>query len=239
MASGSDAAKNVSHLVSLDSSFSSLPDVVREGRRVINNLQRTSTLFLVKTMFAIVVTILFLTNIFKTSSSYPFSTNNMYLWEWLCIGLGALCLSLQPNNEQIKSKFLVNVLFRLVPAAIVQIGLVVFFFAFYKNADVATACSVISFSVFSLIYFIRTCLPFDPYRLVLSVGLILIEIILIVLDRFALTSSFFKIGYSALNGPAIWSIVITLLVGTCIYFGLSLGASKLQKIVDKNLEEKK
>ena len=52
MASGSDAAKNVSHLVSLDSSFSALPDVVKEGRRVINNLQRTASLFLCKNIFS-------------------------------------------------------------------------------------------------------------------------------------------------------------------------------------------
>ena len=237
MASGSDAAKNVSHLVSLDSSFSSLPDVVREGRRVINNLQRTSTLFLVKTMFAVVITILFLTHMFSLSNSYPFNTNNMYLWEWLCIGLGGLFLSFQPNNEQIKSSFLANILFRVVPAAIVQIGLVIFFFAYCKDLEVATATSVMAVSIFSLIYFIRTCLPFDPYRAVLAGGLVLIEAILLILDRFALEKSLFGMSYDSLTG-SIWTIVIALLVGTIVYFGLSIGASKLHKLFDKNKEEK-
>ena len=72
MASGSDAAKNVAHLVSLDSSFSSLPDVVREGRRVINNLQRAVSVFLIKTVFAAVLTFLFLVGAFKLSPKYPF-----------------------------------------------------------------------------------------------------------------------------------------------------------------------
>ncbi len=238
MASGSDAAKNVSHLVSLDSSFSSLPDVVREGRRVINNLQRTSTLFLVKTMFAIVITILFLTHIFNPINSYPFNTNHMYLWEWLCIGLGGLFLSFQPNNEKIKSTFLVNILFRVVPAALVQIGLVIFFFAYCKDADTATAASVITISIFSLIYFIRTCLPFDPYRAVLAGGLVLIEAILFIFDRFALEKSFFEIQYSKISGSILWAVVISLLVATIVYFALCLGASKLHKFIDKKREEK-
>lgn len=238
MASGSDAAKNVSHLVSLDSSFSSLPDVVREGRRVINNLQRTSTLFLVKTMFAILITTLFLTHMFSLSNSYPFNTNNMYLWEWLCIGLGGLFLSFQPNDEQIKSSFLANILFRVVPAAIVQIGLVIFFFAYCKDIQTATATSVIVISIFSLIYFIRTCLPFDPYRAVLAGGLVLIEAILFILDRFALEKSFFEISYSSLNSSMVWAIVIALLVGTVVYFALCLVASKLHKLFDKKTEEK-
>ena len=238
MASGSDAAKNVSHLVSLDSSFSSLPDVVREGRRVINNLQRTSTLFLVKTVFAIVITILFLTTMFNPANSYPFNTNNMYLWEWLCIGLGGLFLSFQPNNEQIKSSFLANILFKVVPAAIIQIGLVVFFFVFYKDISLATAASVVAVSIFSLIYFIRTCLPFDPYRAVLSGGLVIIEAILLILDRFAIEKDVFEIKYNLIDGSVILAITIALLVGTILYFGLSIGASKLHKLFDKKSEEK-
>ena len=109
MASGSDAAKAVSHLVSMDSNFSSLPSVVSEGRRVINNLQRSCSIFLVKTIFAMLLTFIFLFVSWigiGEDTTYPFETNNMYIWELLTIGFASFFLSLQPNDEKIENKFL-------------------------------------------------------------------------------------------------------------------------------------
>ncbi len=240
MASGSDAAKNVAHLVSLDSSFSSLPDVVREGRRVINNLQRAVSVFLIKTVFAAVLTFLFLVGAFKLSPKYPFDLANMYLWEILCIGIGSLFLSLQPNDEQIKSKFLMNVVFRIIPASTVQIGLVIFFFSYCKDVTAAQTLSVLAFSIFSFVIFVRVCLPFDVYRIFLVVGLTFVGVIATIADIFAKQMDFFGMDYSILKGNSkyVLALCISLLVALILYAGLSVAASKVHKYIDKKREER-
>lgn len=234
MASGSDAAKNVSHLVSLDSSFSSLPDVVKEGRRVINNLQRTVSVFLIKTIFAIVLTTLFLFGPFQSSNGYPFELKNMLIWEVLSIGIGSLFLSLQPNDEQIKSKFLMNIVFRLIPAAFVQIGFVVFFFIFYKDFELAKSMSVLAFSIFSFVIFIRVCLPFDVYRGFLVFGLTFIGVVAMIADIFSKQNEFFGISYERIwsNPKSILVLCLTLFIGLIIYGLLSVLVSKFHKHLD-------
>ena len=239
MASGSDAAKNVSHLVSLDSSFSALPDVVREGRRVINNLQRSVSVFLIKTVFATILTTLFLFGLFKVSREYPFILKNMFLWEILTIGVGSLFLSLQPNDEQIKSKFLMNIVFRLIPASTVQIGLVVFFFLYCKDKDTAVALSVLAFSIFSFVIFIRVCMPFDVFRAFLVVGLTFIGIVATLADLFAKKIALFGINYDVLNPKLFLTLFIVLLVALAVYGGLSFGVSKFHKYLDRRREERK
>ena len=239
MASGSDAAKNVSHLVSMDSSFSALPDVVREGRRVINNLQRAVSIFLIKTVFATVLTILFLFGLFDLSKEYPFVLKNMILWEMLGIGIGSLFLSLQPNDERIKSKFLMNIVFRIAPASTVQIGFVIFFFLYCKDFETARSLSVLAFTIFSFVIFVRVCLPFDVYRSFLVVGITFIGAILTIADIFAKQISLFEVNYSAINGKAALALIISLVVGLVVYAGLSFGASRLHKYIDKKREERK
>ena len=240
MASGSDAAKNVAHLVSLDSSFSALPDVVREGRRVINNLQRTVSLFLVKTVFAGVLTTLFLFGMFKLSPyKYPFEPKNMLLWEILTIGIGALFLSLQPNDEQIKSKFLMNIIFRIIPASVVQVAFVIFFFCYCKDYETAKSLSVLAFSLFSFIIFIRVCLPFDVYRVFLVSGLLFIGVVSIIADVFAKQASIFGINYSMLSAKSFLVLFIVLVVSLILYSLLSMGVSKFHKYLDKLREERK
>lgn len=241
MASGSDAAKNVSHLVSLDSNFSSLPDVVREGRRVINNLQRAVAIFLIKTVFAIIITFLFLLKAFKLSETYPFETNNMFIWEMLSIGIGSLFLSLQPNDEQIKSKFLVNIMFRVMPAALIQVGFVVFFFCYESELIAATSLSVVAFSIFSLIILIRVCLPFDIYRLFLVIGITFLSCILMLADYFAASKKInFGISYQTVfTKENSILLIIVLIVALAAYIGLSVGASKLHAYLDRKSEERK
>ena len=245
MASGSDAAKNVSHLVSLDSSFSSLPDVVKEGRRVINNLQRTVSVFLIKTVFAVVLTTLFLFGAFKkVRLEYPFSLNNMFLWEILTIGVGSLFLSLQPNEEQIKSKFLVNIVFRLIPASVIQIGFVVFFFLYFRSAgadgfEAAKTLSVLAFSIFSIAIFICVCLPFDVYRAFLVVGLTFIGFVALIADFYAKNMNLFGLSYEVITPKYSLILFISLLVGLVLYGALSFGVSKLHKYIDKKREERR
>lgn len=244
MASGSDAAKTVAHLVSLDSNFSSLPSVVKEGRRVINNLQRAISVFLVKTVFAIFLTAIFLIwGIFNKDITYPFVTNNMYLWEILFIGVGSLFLSLQPNDERIKSKFLLNILFRIAPASLVQVLIVVFFFFVghsWFTFDEATTLSVLAFSIFSFIILIRVCMPFDIYRIFLTVGLGFVALMFILADLFAFKdNSIFGIKYSLLDGTKIGILCAVLIVAVCVYIALEILMKHLHAYMDKKKEEKK
>ncbi len=114
MASGSDAARNVAQLVLLDSQFSSMPQVVAEGRRSINNLQRSASLFIVKTIFSIVLSLLFL----LIRQPYPFSPIQLTLISSLTIGLPSFVLALEPNKERIRGKFIRNVFVNAAPAAL-------------------------------------------------------------------------------------------------------------------------
>ena len=121
MASGSEAARYVSHLVLMDSNFSSMPRVVQEGRRVINNIQKTSTLYLVKTLFSILLTIMYIILGTQTGAirmSYPFSAKNLYLIEWFAIGIPSFFLALQPNRELVQGRFLPNVVKSVLPGAL-------------------------------------------------------------------------------------------------------------------------
>ena len=237
MASGSDAAKSVAHLVSLDSSFSSLPDVVKEGRRVINNLQRSVSVFLIKTVFTAILTTLFLLPIFKNTVGYPFEPKNILIWEVLSIGIGSLFLSFQPNDERIKSKFLMNIVFRIFPAATVQVGLVVFFFLYCGDYKTATSLATLAISIFSFVIFIRVCLPFDPYRAFLVGGLTFIAVIAVVADVFS-NRELFGVDYSLVTKNMIWTLLISLIIAGILYALLSVGASKLHKYIDKKREER-
>lgn len=116
MANGSDATKSVSELVLLDSNFASMPKVVAEGRRTINNIQRSATLFLVKTIYSTVLAILF-----TFLGRYPFEPVQISLISVVAIGIPSFLLALEPNNEKIKGNFLRNVISKAIPTALTVI----------------------------------------------------------------------------------------------------------------------
>ena len=116
MASGSEATRHVSHLVLLDSNFSCMPAVVAEGRRVVNNVQNSSSLFLMKTIFTILLTIFCLVMGIKYTFS---STKLIMILELFVIGVPSFFLSLQPNTDKIKGKFINNLMVRSLPASLI------------------------------------------------------------------------------------------------------------------------
>lgn len=191
MASGSEAARNVSHLVALDSDFSKLPDVVFQGRRVINNLQRTCSLFVTKTIFAIVISTIFIVSMLAGGKSYPYTTANMFLWEFLTIGVSSFFLALQPSNEKLQGSFLRNILVKAVPAGLTEIFAALIPFVIYlgwpnalsmsgSNAwEAARTCSVLSFTLMSFLALFRICVPFNKYRTVLFIGLSILGALII------------------------------------------------------------
>ena len=252
MASGADAAKNTAHLVSMDSNFSTLPDVVSEGRRVVNNLQRTCSLFLVKTMFAAFFTTFTLIMMWSRSdSTYPFTPNNMYVWELLTIGIGALFLSLQPNNEKIGSGFLTNILTRSVPAAVTIVLVTMSYFLVavatggkFIDFKTATTMAILTFSLFSYVILFRVCMPFDIYRVALFIALIIIGSIFFVIDIFVFYpnldgTGFFQINYNLLNQNNWWLLLMIALLSIPLYMGLETISVRLYDYVIKPRRERK
>lgn len=114
MASGSDAVRSVSHMVLLDSKFSSMPQAVFEGRRVINNVQKSSALFFMKTLFTIIFSIIVL----ALGEPYPFAPLQLYMLEFCVIGIPSFFLALQPNKNRIKGKFIYNLFKNAIPGAL-------------------------------------------------------------------------------------------------------------------------
>ncbi len=114
MANGSDATRAVSQLILLDSNFASMPKVVAEGRRSINNIQRSSSLFLVKTIYSTILALMFL--ILKVE--YPFVPIQLSLISVITIGIPSFILALEPNKEKIHGNFLKNIIFRALPAGL-------------------------------------------------------------------------------------------------------------------------
>ena len=111
---GSEAARNISNLVLLDSDFNSIPMIVAEGRRTINNIERSSTLFLVKTIYSSLLAIIFL----FLNSAYPFIPIQLTLTSVLTIGIPSFILALEPNKERVRGHFFTNVISKSLPAAL-------------------------------------------------------------------------------------------------------------------------
>lgn len=118
VASGSEAARNVSHIVLTDNNFLNLPSVVYEGRRVINNIKNSAALYIMKTLFTTLLAVICFFVNFATPTQYFFKTNNMLLFEMFIAALPSFVISLQPNTNRVKGKFILYVLSRSIPSAI-------------------------------------------------------------------------------------------------------------------------
>ena len=168
MAAGSDAARNVAEIVLVDNDFASMPAVVAEGRRSINNLQRSASLFLTKTLFSMGLAALCI-----ALPPYPFEPIQMTLINFFCIGAPGFVLGLEPNNARVKGAFLTNVLKRALPASIAVIlaaALDIFVARVFGfgQLTLSTMCLLTSCAAsVSLIW--RISQPLTPLRVVLFV----------------------------------------------------------------------
>jgi len=191
MASGSDAAANVSDLVLLDSNFACMPSVVAEGRRVINNIQRSASLYLVKNIFSFILTLI---TIF-THTPYPLEPAQLSLVSFLMIGVPSFFLALEPNHDLVKGGFLRNVLFRAFPAALSAVFVVgwslLFADAFFPIITIDHA-STVAFYLYSFVAYLllfRVCRPMNLLHklLVGSMGILFIVAAFAVPDWFNLS----------------------------------------------------
>lgn len=168
MAEGSEATRNISQLVLLNSDFSVLPDVVQEGRRVINNIERTASLFLVKTIFSFLLSLITIV----AGTLYVFSPIHLTLISGLTVGIPSFFLSIEKNNQKIQGNFVRNVLRRALPGALTVVTNIVLlllysrFFLHYSSEQISTVATIVTGGI-GFIVLINTCLPFNNKRVAL------------------------------------------------------------------------
>ena len=232
VASGSEAAKNVSHIVLLDNNFASMPKVVYEGRRVINNIQNSSSMYLMKTLFTTIFAIISII----LGQRYPFETNNLMLMEIFVIGVPTFFLSLQPNTNRVQGKFLPTVLSKAVPFAIILVLAA-------QSTQLAAVLqpeyiqphtkeiSVVIITFTGLVMLYRICQPLNFYRTILFLAMCAACVLCLTL----LPNMFFEsepgMGYTPLDFVSILYIIVIVLL--CIPL-----SGILIKVTDK-LQNKK
>ena len=164
MAGGSDAAARVAQITLLDPDFNILPDIVLEGRRVINNIERSASLFLIKNIFSCLLSLVML----LLPYPYPFAPIQLTLVSTLTIGIPSFALALQPSRERVRGSFLRNVIMRALPGGLCTTVLVTALMACAKalglsNETLSTMSTLIA-GYSGLVALVLVCLPLNPLR---------------------------------------------------------------------------
>ncbi len=201
MASGSDAAKNVSQLVLLDSNFASLPEVVAEGRRTINNVERSASLLLIKTIFtSILVCVCIL-----TKSEYFYLPIQLSLITTCTISVPSFFLALEPNHNRVKGNFMLKVVSKSIPPALTVVFNVIMILLFRNqfniDADLTSTLIVIMTGTTGFINLSRISRPFNTFRIILYTVLLSLFLYVIVYH-----SSFFYLSQINFNTILLYTV---------------------------------
>ena len=226
MASGSEAARYVSHLVLMDSNFASMPKVVMEGRRVINNVQKTSALYLTKNLFSFLMALMYIViGFFGTSkhwvnTEFPFRSENLILIEMVILGIASTILAVQPNSEIVKGKFLKNILKRILPNAVTVLLFQIVLFSvqsirsgtvftrLYDYSNVYRTMSAFITTLFMLYVLYDECKPFNKFR----IGVFALTVsIIVAMVAIPATRHFIRFDFTAF-GDAEWLLLIILVL---------------------------
>ncbi len=218
MQNGSDATKNVAQLVLLDSNFASMPKVVAEGRRTINNIQRSASLFLVKTIYSTILALMFL----FMGEAYPFVPIQLTLISTVTIGIPSFILALEPNNARIRGHFLRNVISKSLPTGI-TVALNILIISILNKCNIISnehysSLCVIATSICGLILLFTltksrknedTIFPFSMFRMLIALSMSALLI-------FGVTylGNFFNIAYIV---PMLYEITF-IIIGSIIIF---------------------
>lgn len=220
MQSGSDAARNVSQIVLLDSDFKSMPAVVAEGRRTINNLERSASLYLTKTLYSVVLAVLFIILPF----AYPYIPIQLTFIGSLTIGIPSFILAMEPNLNRIKGKFIINVLKMAIPGAMLVvtniIACIIFKVLFRADNEVFSTLSVFGLAIAALLQLLKCCKPFNKIRHAMCFALISLFFVGII---------FFKsfLGLSGLGVVSILFVIGMMIVSIPLYMSYSILVGKL------------
>lgn len=164
MQSGSDAVRCVSQIVLMDSDFSSMPKIVAEGRRTINNVERSASLYLVKTIYSFILAVVFA----FIDYAYPFSPIQLTLIGALAIGIPSFILAMEPNYNRIKGNFLVNIMRVAIPGALGILANIVMALVIAEkvNADYTQMSTLAAYltSIASMAVLYEICVPFNLFR---------------------------------------------------------------------------
>ena len=222
MNSGADAAKNVSQLILLDSDFSSIPDIVAEGRRTINNIERSASLFIVKTIYTFLLVFLFI----NTKSRYPFIPIQLSLLSTLTIGIPSFILALEFNNNIVKRGFLLNVIKKALPTSVLIVFNILIIYLFgmlfsISSNEISTMCVIIS-AFIGFMHLYNICNKNNIIHRLLIVVLALV---------FLISYIFFKEFFSFTNISISMGIIIVLLGIESVYlYKYFIGG--LDKLID-------
>ena len=229
MASGSDAAKNVSQLVLLDSNFASMPEVVAEGRRTINNVERSASLLLIKTIFTCILVVICI----FMESEYFYMPIHLSLITSCTISIPSFVLALEPNKNRIKGKFMLKVVGKSLPAALTVVFnvvmIVLFRQQFLLDHDLTSTLIVIMTGTTGFIYLFRLCRPFNPFRSILFFGLISLFTYVVMFQ-----SVFFDLSQVSFN-----TVLLYIVFGICsiwIFDKLNRAVDLILKRLDSSYE---
>ncbi|MDD3340805.1 MAG: HAD-IC family P-type ATPase [Bacilli bacterium] len=216
MASGSDAARNVSQIVLLESNFDAMPNVVLEGRQTINNIERSATLFLTKTMYASMLAILFL----FINRPYPFEPIQLTLTSVVAIGIPSFVLALETNRKRIEGNFFSNVFSKAFPFAfvlVVDIVLIMILSSLLHctKVETSTLCVIMN-AIVSFLLLYRVCSPFNLIKKILYVSMIFLFIVQVIGfgELFSLADFQFKLLFIIL----LTSMITFMILGKLIPF---------------------
>ena len=180
MADGSEVARKISQIVLLDSDFSTLPSVVHEGRKCINNVRGSAMLYLMKTVFVICLSVFSIC----TMQGYPLETRQMILIESFVIGISTLLLALEPNDKRIEGSFISTVVIQSIPLAMcmlipVFITMILASFGIGISQECRNSTITLVLTAVSYINLVSVCYPFTKWRVgvCLSIGFALISTI--------------------------------------------------------------
>ncbi len=209
MASGSDASRTVSQVVLLDSNFASMPRIVNEGRRSINNLQRSASLFLVKAIFSAIIAVLFI----FLSFDYPFQPIQFTLINAVTIGIPSFILALEPNKERIHGKFIVNIIKKALPGALTMVLNILLLMAVSSflsfSAEQISTLAVIITGYTGLLTLFKVCIPFNLKNAALFLLMVTIFVVALI---------FFKPLFAvvSLTLPMVFVLVPLMFVATSL-----------------------
>lgn len=216
MSSGSEAATQAAQVVLLDNDFKRLTEVLHEGRRVVNNVQRSSILFLNKNIFSIIFAILSILFAFR----FPVQASQLSLISAFTIGIPGFLFSLEINTKPIHKNFIRQVIFRALPASLTSIFSILLTMVssqfLHISSDQMTTAATILMAVVSFIIMIEITLPMNAFR----IGVIALNMIGMLLTAFILPKLF------ALSGLSL-NLQIVILVLSSISFFIYKGISQI------------
>jgi cation-transporting ATPase E len=215
MASGSEVASQVADIVLLDSDFSAMPAVVMEGRRVINNIERSSALFLTKNIFSFMLAIITM----ALAMPYPLSPSQLSLFNGLLIGAPSFVLALEPNSRLVRGKFLLNVVLSALPAGLTDFGALIILVAICPKLDIpADQMSTMALIILAFIGFLMLYKLSRPLN-TLRTGLIIAMIVGFVLGGVILSGLFTLVP---LSWKCIWIVVAFCAASVPVMLALTL-----------------